>query len=294
MKKKVIIAIVGATVGILAGLLVFININKGKEEIPVTDEVVVESVISKTGNTILDDEHTVAEFGTDEYIENKDKTTEEAGYLEAGGISKIEEDDINYVAHKTEVLDNTVERATCIVYAAAETNVYAEMSLESEILGSVDFNEKLTTYGIVDGWYVIDYNGRDGYIPEAYVSSIESKEQVKVEDITETTVIVQQSSSEKTETETVDKDTNSGAIREETKEEETKTAESTPTTPSTPSSTSSSSDNPAGLTAEDIAALEAFNAECYNGPVAEEGAAPSISGPLTEEEREWAKDVQWH
>lgn len=287
MKKKVIIAIVGATVGILAGLLVFININKGKEEIPVTDEVVVESVISKTGNTILDDEHTVAEFETDEYIENKDKTTEEAGYLEAGGISKVDEDDINYVAHKTEVLDDTVKRATSVVYAAAETNVYAEMSLESEILGSVDFNEKLTTYGIVDGWYVIDYNGRDGYIPEVFISSTKSKEQVKVEDITETTVIAQQSSTEKTETEIVDKDTNAGAIREEDDEDETE--ESTSTT----SSTSSSSDNPAGLTDEQIAILDALENEYYSGPIAENGTAPSLSTPLTDEERELTKDIHW-
>ena len=285
MKKKTIIAIVGATVGILAGLLVFININKGKEEIPVTDEVATESVISKTGNTILDDEHTIAEFGTDEYIENKDKTTEEAGYLEAGGISKVEEDDINYVAHKTEVLDDTVKRATSVVYAAAETNVYVEMSLESEILGSVDFNEKLTTYGIVDGWYVIDYNGRDGYIPEVFISSIKSKEQVRVEDITETTVIAQQSSKEKTETEIVDKDTNAGAIREEDEEEETE--ESTSTT----SSTSSSSDDIEELQAEVLTALEEIGYD--NGPVAE-GSNPGKSyEDLTESQKESLANIHW-
>ena len=288
MKKKVIIAIVGATVGILAGLLVFININKGKEEIPVTDEVAAESVISKTGNTILDDEHTVAEFGTDEYIENKDKTTEEAGYLEAGGISKVEEDDINYVAHKTEVLDDTVKRATSVVYAAAETNVYAEMSLESEILGSVDFNEKLTTYGIVDGWYVIDYNGRDGYIPEVFISSTKSKEQVRVEDITETTVIAQQSSKEKTETEIVDKDTNSGAIREEDDEDEEETEEITSTT----SSTSSSSDDIDELQAEVLTALEEIGYD--NGSVTE-GSNPNIvlDGQLTPEQEALTAGIHW-
>lgn len=178
-----------------------------------------------------------------------------------------------------------MKRATSVVYAAAETNVYAEMSLESEILGSVDFNEKLTTYGIVDGWYVIDYNGRDGYIPEVFISSTKSKEQVRVEDITETTVIAQQSSKEKTETEIVDKDTNSGAIREEDDEDEEETEEITQTT------TSTSSDNPAGLTAEDIAALEALGG--YTGPIAENGTAPSLSTPLTDEERELTKDIHW-
>lgn len=167
MKNKIVIAIVGATVGIIAGLLVFINIPKNGGEVPATDEVVTDSPINKSGNTILDDEQTLVEFESDDHY------MEDAVEVYTGNASDdttLDEDDISYVSNKNEILDSTQERAYSNMYAATDTSVYAERSVESEVIGSVKMNDVLKSYGSVDGWYVIDYEGRDGFIPAQFIS----------------------------------------------------------------------------------------------------------------------------
>ena len=236
MKKKIVIAIVGATVGILAGLLVFINIPKNGEEVPAIDEVVSDSPISKSGNTILDDEQTLVEFETD------NDYTEDSVEVYTGNASDdtaLDENDISYVSSKNEILDSTQERAYSNMYAATDTSVYAERSVESEVIGSVKMNDVLKSYGCVDGWYVIDYDGRDGFVPAQFISP------AKVTDSEQAIALNEQNGMTTNPTETndnsdtgstssnsgsgssstggnssgsssvVDEDTNSGAFREE-------------------------------------------------------------------------------
>ena len=178
MKKKTVLAIIGASIGILIGMLVVINIPgvrpatnadvQSTQETEETQGTEEKNLLSKTGNTVLEDEHSVTEIATGEYIE--DQVEEETTTGSASENTVLNENDMSYVANKNEILDPTRDRAYTNYYAAADTDVYAEMSVDSEILGRVNMNDVLKSYGNVDGWYVIDYNGRDGFIPAQYIS----------------------------------------------------------------------------------------------------------------------------
>lgn len=70
-----------------------------------------------------------------------------------------------------EILDPNSDRVGYYVYAAMDTKVYSKMDLKSEVLGMISFNQETLTYGEINGWYVVDYEGKDGYIPSASIST---------------------------------------------------------------------------------------------------------------------------
>lgn len=253
MKKKTVLAIIGASIGILIGMLVVINLPGVRPatntEVQSTQETEERNLLSKTGNTVLEDEHSVTEISTGEYIE--DQVEDETTTGSASENTVLNENDMSYVANKNEILDPTRDRAYTNFYAATDTDVYAEMSVDSEVLGRVNMNDILKSYGNVDGWYVIDYNGRDGFIPAQYISPS------KVTD-SESTIVLNENNG------MTNKQEDQASSKENTKQTtEPEKEQSTPTTPAQDTEQPSSGGNSGGMNKEEQSEFDALWNEIF-------------------------------
>lgn len=205
MKKKIVagaLAIV-VTAALVVGVVVVGPGKKNEQVVPeATDQVVVEIETEEEKETepaptvIVKDKQDKVDIEIEQVASSADPDTGLHGNGD-GGVTEIPKDDFSYNAYKEQVLDETAERAIMVMYAAADTSVYSEMSLESEVLGTLKLNDEIETYGNVDGWFVIKYGDRDGYIPEAYVAAmkqiIESQVVVPEPEPDSTPVIVPES-----------------------------------------------------------------------------------------------------
>ena len=67
--------------------------------------------------------------------------------------------------------DYTVKDMSATKYAKQKVNVRSGASTDYEQIGSLNANQKVTVTGQADtGWYRIDYNGKEGYVSDKYLS----------------------------------------------------------------------------------------------------------------------------
>ena len=111
---------------------------------------VVEAVV-ETEAIVLETE--VVEEATEEIVAEDTETTE------------VEETEAQ------EVADYTVKDMSATKYAKQKVNVRSGASTDYEQIGSLNANQKVTVTGQADtGWYRIDYNGKEGYVSDKYLS----------------------------------------------------------------------------------------------------------------------------
>lgn len=202
MKRKTLQFILGVLVtttlvlSALIGGTIYIANNKNAE-VAVTEQDVAQqgekpSPIAKSeSNTVIEDKHTTAELVPEETTTEPDTSIHVQGNGTGDTYTATTEEEIAYMKYvDSQILDPTTDRSTAPMFVVADTNVYSEMSLESEILGQVVFNQELAVYGNVDGWFVIQYGDRDGFIPQEFLDSV--KQQVVVEN-TEKPEVIQSS-----------------------------------------------------------------------------------------------------
>ena len=270
---QIILAIITTTVlvlGAVIGGMIYMDNLKTKEE----EATVLEQETDDNTYTIADLEEATTEPDTSIYVQ---------GSGTGDTYTPTTEEELAYEEYMDQqVTDTTAIRSTALMYANTDTNVYSEMSLDSEVLGRVVFNQELAVYGNVDGWFVIQYGEKDGYIPEAYVASVKQQNIVEKVEKTETPQIV------------------------ESKPAPAPVQEVTPPAPSTEivdSDTNAGVPVPSGGSGEDSdeairAALEAAGITGHvtgNGTVINPNATPAdVDGILTEEEKEHTKDWVWH
>ena len=201
MDRKILQIILGILVtatlvlGTLVGGVIYITKfrDEGREEVAVSEQEENDVLISQTGsNTVIEDTHTTAELVPEETTTEPDTSIQVQGNGTGDTYTATTEEEIAYMKYvDSRILDSTAERSTAPMYVIADTDVYSEMSLESEILGQVTFNQELAVYGNVDGWFVIQYGDRDGFVPEEYIDSV--KQQIVAES-TEKPEVVESSS----------------------------------------------------------------------------------------------------
>ena len=70
--------------------------------------------------------------------------------------------------------DYTVKDMSATKYAKQKVNVRSGASTDYEQIGSLNANQKVTVTGQADtGWYRIEYNGKEGYVSDKYLSDQE-------------------------------------------------------------------------------------------------------------------------
>lgn len=64
------------------------------------------------------------------------------------------------------------EKEWCDGYATSIVNIRSQPSTESKILGTLDFNDKISFQSLdnTQNWIVIEYNGNDAYVCSDYIS----------------------------------------------------------------------------------------------------------------------------
>lgn len=88
---------------------------------------------------------------------------------------------------ETETETADVKEMNAVKYASSNVNVRKGPSPETDRLGSLNTNDKVTVTGETnDGWYRIDYNGKVGYVSSKYLSdNMTAASKAKTADSTE-------------------------------------------------------------------------------------------------------------
>ena len=148
---------------------------------------VVEAVV-ETEAIVLETE--VVEEATEEIVVEDTETTE------------VEETEAQ------EVADYTVKDMSATKYAKQKVNVRSGASTDYEQIGSLNANQKVTVTGQADtGWYRIDYNGKEGYVSDKYLS--DQKVTASTSATTTTQTVTTQNQSTGTATDTAQNQTQS-------------------------------------------------------------------------------------
>ncbi|MCI5872807.1 MAG: SH3 domain-containing protein [Roseburia sp.] len=148
---------------------------------------VVEAVV-ETEAVVPETE--VVEEATEEIVVEDTETTE------------VEETEVQ------EGADYTVKDMSATKYAKQKVNVRSGASTDYEQIGSLNANQKVTVTGQADtGWYRIDYNGKEGYVSDKYLS--DQKVTASTSATTTTQTVTTQNQSTGTATDTAQNQTQS-------------------------------------------------------------------------------------
>ena len=108
-------------------------------------------------------------FAHSDYFINKTFSVEVMDYIRSIQ-NNMETVNSVYVAQNNEVIEGNVLPIDGVMYANSNVHFRIGPSKKDESLALIKKGQELKIYGLDDGWYLVDYNGRLGYVYSYYLS----------------------------------------------------------------------------------------------------------------------------